>query len=88
MDTPSVNHIEHSKTLVEAGLPQKAAERPDGIFQTGLAVYVDLDERATDALRGFNGEGALSVLQQLKESDLSHVQVRTLSRKVFEQLMI
>ena len=74
MDTPSVNHIEHSKTLVEAGLPQKAAERPDGIFQTGLAVYVDLDERATDALRGFNGEGALSVLQQLKESDLSHVQ--------------
>lgn len=44
MDTPSVTHTEHSKTLVEAGLPQKAAERPDGIFQTGLAVYVDLDE--------------------------------------------
>ena len=39
-----------------------------------MVAYVDLDERATDALRGFNGEGALSVLQQLKESDLSHVQ--------------
>lgn len=54
----------------------------------GLAAYVDLDERAIDALREFNEEGALSVLQQFKESDLSHVQVRTLSSKVFEQLMI
>lgn len=39
--------------------------------------YVDLDERAIDALREFNEEGALTVLQQFKESDLSHVQVRT-----------
>jgi hypothetical protein len=38
-----------------------------------LVACVDLDERATDALREFN-EGALSVLQQFKESDLSHVQ--------------
>lgn len=37
--------------------------------------YVDLDERAIDALREFNEEGALTVLQQFKESDLSHVQV-------------
>ncbi|KAB0395786.1 hypothetical protein E2I00_012235, partial [Balaenoptera physalus] len=40
----------------------------------GLVAYVDLDERAIDALREFNEEGALSVLQQFKESDLSHVQ--------------
>ena len=39
--------------------------------------YADLDERAIDALREFNEEGALSVLLQFKESDLSHVQVRT-----------
>lgn len=39
--------------------------------------YVDLDERAIDALREFNEEGALTVLQQFKESDLSHVQVST-----------
>lgn len=39
--------------------------------------YVDLDERAIDALREFNEEGALTVLQQFKESDLSHVQVTT-----------
>lgn len=37
--------------------------------------YVDLDERAIDALREFNEEGALTVLQQFRESDLSHVQV-------------
>lgn len=41
----------------------------------GLVAYADLDERALDALREFNEEGALSVLQQFKESDLSHVQV-------------
>uniref|UniRef100_A0A2K6TZ78 Heterogeneous nuclear ribonucleoprotein Q acidic domain-containing protein n=1 Tax=Saimiri boliviensis boliviensis TaxID=39432 RepID=A0A2K6TZ78_SAIBB len=73
MDTSSVTHTEHYKTLIEAGLPRKVAERLE-IFQAGLVAYVDLDERAIDALREFNEEGALSVLQQFKESDLSHVQ--------------
>lgn len=45
------------------------------LFLLGLVAYVDLDERAIDALREFNEEGALTVLQQFKESDLSHVQV-------------
>lgn len=45
------------------------------LVTTGLVAYVDLDERAIDALREFNEEGALTVLQQFKESDLSHVQV-------------
>uniref|UniRef100_M3YQA5 RRM domain-containing protein n=1 Tax=Mustela putorius furo TaxID=9669 RepID=M3YQA5_MUSPF len=72
MDVSSVTHTEHYKTLIEVGLPQKVAERLDEIFQTGLIAYVYLDERAIDALREFNEEG--SVLQQFKESDLSHVQ--------------
>lgn len=42
---------------------------------------MDLDERAIDALREFNEEGALTVLQQFKESDLSHVQV-TMCKKL------
>lgn len=50
---------------------------------TGLVAYVDLDERAIDALREFNEEGALTVLQQFKESDLSHVQVTTCMSCVF-----
>lgn len=45
------------------------------MYVAGLVAYADLDERAIDALREFNEEGALSVLQQFKESDLSHVQV-------------
>ncbi|MBN3286245.1 HNRPR protein, partial [Polyodon spathula] len=74
MDISSVTHTEHYQTLIDAGLPQKVAERLDDIFQTGLVAYADLDERAIDALREFNEEGAMSVLQQFKESDLSHVQ--------------
>lgn len=45
------------------------------MLSAGLVEYADLDERAIDALREFNEEGALTVLQQFKESDLSHVQV-------------
>lgn len=37
--------------------------------------HSDLDERAIEALKEFNEEGALQVLVQFKESDLSHVQV-------------
>ncbi|XP_036432853.1 heterogeneous nuclear ribonucleoprotein R [Colossoma macropomum] len=70
----SAAHSENYQTLIDAGLPQKVAESLDNIFQTGLVAYADLDERAIDALREFNEEGALSVLQQFKESDLSHVQ--------------
>ncbi|XP_016397350.1 heterogeneous nuclear ribonucleoprotein R [Sinocyclocheilus rhinocerous] len=70
----TATHSENYQTLLDAGLPQKVAESLDNIFQTGLVAYVDLDERALDALREFNEEGAMSVLQQFKESDLSHVQ--------------
>ncbi|KAG2460715.1 HNRPR protein, partial [Polypterus senegalus] len=74
MDTSNTTHSEYYQILTIAGLPQKVAERLDEIFQTGLVTYDDLDERAIDALIEFNEEGALSVLQQFKESDLSHVQ--------------
>uniref|UniRef100_A0A8D2ZKE0 RRM domain-containing protein n=1 Tax=Scophthalmus maximus TaxID=52904 RepID=A0A8D2ZKE0_SCOMX len=70
----TTTHSENYQTLIDAGLPQKVAESLDNIFQTGLVAYVDLDERAIDALREFNEEGALTVLQQFRESDLSHVQ--------------
>ncbi|KAJ8333185.1 hypothetical protein SKAU_G00420810 [Synaphobranchus kaupii] len=70
----STTHTENYQTLIDAGLPHKVAESLDNIFHTGLVAYADLDERAIDALREFNEEGAMSVLQQFKESDLSHVQ--------------
>ncbi|KAM9776296.1 heterogeneous nuclear ribonucleoprotein R-like isoform X1 [Syngnathus acus] len=65
---------ENYQTLINAGLSQNVAENLDNIFQTGLVAYAELDERAIDALREFSEEGALAVLQQFRESDLSHVQ--------------
>lgn len=46
-------------------------------FSIGLVSHSDLDDRAIEALKEFNEEGALQVLLQFKDSDLSHVQVRT-----------
>ncbi|KAG7276451.1 hypothetical protein CRUP_014110 [Coryphaenoides rupestris] len=80
----STTHTENYQTLLDAGLPQKVAESLDNIFQTGLVAYEDLDERAIDALREFNEEGALTVLLQFKESDLSHVQREKQGSKVQE----
>lgn len=44
----------------------------------GLLAHKDLDERAIEALKEFNEDGALQVLLQFKDSDLSHVQVSAL----------
>lgn len=44
-------------------------------FCAGLVSHSDLDDRAIEALKEFNEEGALQVLLQFKDSDLSHVQV-------------
>ncbi|KAM9005434.1 LOW QUALITY PROTEIN: heterogeneous nuclear ribonucleoprotein Q [Sarcophilus harrisii] len=75
MDTSSaVTHSEHFQTLLDAGLPQKVAEKLDEIYVAGLVAHSDLDERAIEALKEFNEDGALAVLQQFKDSDLSHVQ--------------
>ncbi|XP_029571594.1 heterogeneous nuclear ribonucleoprotein R isoform X4 [Salmo trutta] len=72
--TTEGEHTENYQTLIDAGLPQKVADSLNKIFSTGLLAYADLDERAIDALRAFNEVGALSVLSQFKESDLTHVQ--------------
>ncbi|XP_043923435.1 heterogeneous nuclear ribonucleoprotein Q isoform X2 [Protopterus annectens] len=75
MDTSDVvSHSEHFQTLLDAGLPQKVAEKLDEIYVAGLVAHTDLDERAIEALKEFNEDGALAVLQQFKDSDLSHVQ--------------
>uniref|UniRef100_A0A8C1P924 Synaptotagmin binding, cytoplasmic RNA interacting protein n=1 Tax=Cyprinus carpio TaxID=7962 RepID=A0A8C1P924_CYPCA len=75
MDTSAaVTHSDHFNTLLEAGLPQKVAEKLDEIYLAGLVEHSDLDERAIEALKEFDEDGALQVLVQFKESDLSHVQ--------------
>ncbi|XP_026164063.1 heterogeneous nuclear ribonucleoprotein Q isoform X2 [Mastacembelus armatus] len=72
--TAAVSHSEHFQALLEAGLPQNVAEKLDELYVAGLVAHSDLDERAIEALKEFNEEGALQVLVQFKESDLSHVQ--------------
>uniref|UniRef100_A0A1A8IRN9 Synaptotagmin binding, cytoplasmic RNA interacting protein n=1 Tax=Nothobranchius kuhntae TaxID=321403 RepID=A0A1A8IRN9_NOTKU len=73
-DTSAAAHTEHFPALLEAGLAQKVAEKLDELFAEGLVAHSDLDERALEALKEFNEDGALQVLVQFKESDLSHVQ--------------
>ncbi|KAF7704574.1 synaptotagmin binding, cytoplasmic RNA interacting protein, like isoform X4 [Silurus meridionalis] len=70
----AVTHSEHFQTLLDAGLPRKVAVKLDEIYIAGLVSHSDLDDRAIEALKEFNEEGALQVLLQFKESDLSHVQ--------------
>uniref|UniRef100_A0A8D0AK60 Synaptotagmin binding, cytoplasmic RNA interacting protein n=1 Tax=Sander lucioperca TaxID=283035 RepID=A0A8D0AK60_SANLU len=77
MDTTTeaeVTRSEHFPALLEAGLPQNVAEKLDELYVAGLVAHSDLDERALEALKEFNEDGALQVLLQFKESDLSHVQ--------------
>ncbi|XP_050989391.1 synaptotagmin binding, cytoplasmic RNA interacting protein, like isoform X1 [Labeo rohita] len=70
----AVTHSEHFQTLLDAGLPRKVAVKLDEIYIAGLVSHSDLDDRAIEALKEFNEEGALQVLLQFKDSDLSHVQ--------------
>ena len=55
-------------------LPDSVAERLDNLCAMGQLDLEELDERAFDALKELNEDGALSVLEQFASSDLSHVQ--------------
>ncbi|XP_038134867.1 heterogeneous nuclear ribonucleoprotein Q-like isoform X2 [Cyprinodon tularosa] len=70
----AVTRSEHFQALLDAGLSQSVAEKLDDLYIAGLVAHSDLDERALEALKEFNEDGALQVLVQFKESDLSHVQ--------------
>ena len=43
------------------------------VFVSGILSHSDLDSRALDALKEFNGEGGTAVLQEFRESNLEHV---------------
>lgn len=60
--------------LVDQGLAASVAQRVSEIFASGLLSPEELDDRAFEALREFNEQGALEVLDQFANSDLSHVQ--------------
>ena len=55
-------------------LPDSVAEKLENLCDMGQLVLEELDERAFDALKELNEDGALGVLEQFASSDLSHVQ--------------
>jgi len=60
--------------LLDLGLVEQVAQKLDAIYKEGLVKHEELDDRAFDALKEFECEGACAVLQQFKDSNLSHVQ--------------
>ena len=65
---------EEAQQLINLGVSVRVAQRVSEIFASGALSPEELDDRALDALREFNEEGALQVLDQFAYSDLSHVQ--------------
>lgn len=65
---------EQYKKLLDLGLVEQVAEKLDSIYSEGLVKHEELDERAFDALKEFDCDGACAVLQQFRDSNLSHVQ--------------
>lgn len=55
-------------------LPNTVAEKLENLCAMGQLDLAELDERAFDALKELNEDGALGVLDQFANSDLSHVQ--------------
>lgn len=70
-ETPLSNEAQQ---LVSQGLAVRVAQRAGDIFTSGALSPEELDDRALDALREFNEDGAIDVLNQFANSDLSHVQ--------------
>uniref|UniRef100_A0A5F9CKC7 RRM domain-containing protein n=1 Tax=Oryctolagus cuniculus TaxID=9986 RepID=A0A5F9CKC7_RABIT len=72
----------HFTTAPLAGTQGAASMQPDPLGQDSLAIaqrgglvaHSDLDERAIEALKEFNEDGALAIFQQFNDSDLSHIQ--------------
>lgn len=56
--------------LVDAGCTPRVAESLDSIFQDDLVQYSELDERAIEALKELDEDGAIAVLKQFRDSNL------------------
>ena len=65
---------EEAQMLVNQGISVRVAQRIAEIFTSGVLSPEELDDRAFDALRNFNEDAALEVLEKFSKSDLSHVQ--------------
>ncbi|CAM9311492.1 unnamed protein product, partial [Lampetra planeri] len=65
---------EERSLLLEAGISARVTTALLDVYRSGAVAHEDLDDRALEALKEFNEDGALAVLEQFRDSDLSHVQ--------------
>ncbi|XP_002123977.3 heterogeneous nuclear ribonucleoprotein Q [Ciona intestinalis] len=70
---PEENSTEYLQELNAAGLSVNVAQGLHEVFKQDLVKFSDLDERAIEALKELDEEGALAVLKQFNESNLQHV---------------
>ncbi|XP_076818532.1 heterogeneous nuclear ribonucleoprotein Q-like [Clavelina lepadiformis] len=68
------NHSSSYPQLLEAGLSVGVANALDAVFKEDLVKFSDLDDRAIEALKELDEDGALAVLKQFNDSNLQHVQ--------------
>ena len=67
-------YTEFYSTLQGQGIADKLAGRIDTLIQEGVLTAEELDDRALEALKEFNEDDGLQVIEQFAKSDLSHVQ--------------
>ncbi|KAL4233453.1 hypothetical protein ACF0H5_008134 [Mactra antiquata] len=69
----NIPHSDDYNFLVEYGIAKKVAAELEKIYTTGKLSHSELDERALDALKEFNPDDAVKVLEQFTEASLEHV---------------
>lgn len=73
METDQAEHSEEYKNLIKANINDKVCAALEQLFKDGIMKYEELDERATDALKDFNPDGAIQTLKLFRETNLDHV---------------
>ncbi|XP_052240870.1 heterogeneous nuclear ribonucleoprotein R-like isoform X2 [Dreissena polymorpha] len=66
-------HTDDYNALVKYGISEDVAAELEKIYATGKLSHSELDERALDALKEFNADDAIKVLEQFNEASLEHV---------------
>lgn len=66
-------HSDEYNFLVDYGIAKNVASELEKIYATGKLSHSELDERALDALKEFNPDDAVKVLEQFNEASLEHV---------------
>ncbi len=70
----NIEYTEFYSVLQGQGVTERLAGKLDLLVQNQFVTPEELDDRALDALKEFNEEDAIQIVDQFARSDLSHVQ--------------